>query len=58
MNKQITIYFSPHEYSQVSGIPLPEVFEQIRKGMLSVHFSDDGIKIVQTYTENQEVTTI
>lgn len=50
----IILYFSPTQFSDVTGIPLEQVFKEIREGSIPCQFTNEGIRIPVTYQINND----
>lgn len=47
--EKITLYFTPTQFSRVTGIPLKQIFVKIRQGSIPHQMTDKGIRIPVTY---------
>lgn len=47
--ENIVLYFSPTQYSNVTGISIEEIFKRIREGSIHYQITDEGIRIPVTY---------
>ncbi|PXX51603.1 hypothetical protein DFR60_1094 [Hungatella effluvii] len=45
----ITLYLSPSELANVRGVPLSDIFKELRQHTLPYLLTNDGIKIPVTY---------
>lgn len=53
--KTMILYFSPTQLSDVTGIPLEQIFKEIREGTISYLLTDEGIRIPVTYQIDTDI---
>lgn len=51
--EQFTLYFSPTELAHIRGVPVSQIFEEIRQNSISYQITEDGIRIPVTYQFEQ-----
>lgn len=47
--EKIILYFTPTQFSRVTGIPLEQIFIKIRQGSIPYQMTDKGLRIQVTY---------